>query len=158
MRILKILLLLVIAGLIVLAVAGPFGPVPGVRLGGTETTPPAQWSSIELPDTIVLGTEGALLPQAHNLWILEDGNALYLFGNRESGWVQTVMSSPAVRLRIGDDVYPLRAESLEDEETMQALYQKYIARYRDGYPEIVAQMPKPEEAPAIGALFRLSRI
>ena len=149
-----IIALLVLSPLIVV-LAGPIGPIPGIRIGGTPTPPPADRASITLPDEVQLATGAGLLPRVVNIWVVSHENALFVFGAKDSGWVKNVQARANVELRIGDVTYPLTA-SVETAITRE-VYQKYIERYRAGYPEITATMPAVDEVSEVGVIFRLDR-
>lgn len=152
----RLVVLLIVLGVVAM-LAGPIGPLPGVRIGGTETPPPADWSAIDLPDEVRLRTTGGLVPRVVIIWIIEDNNALYVLGANDSGWVQATLKDPAVELRIADKTYALNATPESDPVE---LYRKYINRYAAGYPDIVATMPTPADAEQFasgGVVFRLDR-
>lgn len=152
-RWLSVSLAVLIAVFIAAVLVAPLGPIPGIRLGGTEMKPPADWSSLDLPETVQLETKAGLLPRVVNIWIVRYDNALWVLGNPESGWVRQASTRGDVRLRIGDRVYRLRAKRI----TEPAAYRAYIERYRDGYPDLIATLPPPEAAASI-AIFRLDRL
>ncbi len=139
--------------LLVIAVAGPIGPVAGVRIGGEPTAVPASWSSTPLPDEVLLKTSGSLLPWVVTIWIIGDADALYVFGAADSSWVKNALADPLVELRIHDRTYALKATPLNPPDP--AIYQKYIDRYAPDYPDIVAGMPKADEVEGVGTVFRL---
>ncbi len=154
-RWLKVILTVVVLTLITTAVAGPLGPVPGIRLGGTPSPAPAQWSDIVLPHNVQLRTTGGLLPRVVNIWVVESDNTLFIVGEKGSGWVNGTLNEPQVDLRIGDNRYPLVATAQETVDLH--VYQKYIDRYRADYPDIIAGMPKAEEVGDAAVIFRLNR-
>jgi hypothetical protein len=140
--------------LLIIAVAGPIGPVAGIRIGGETTPVPASWSSVQLPDEVLLKTSGSVLPWVVTIWIVGDENALYVFGAAGSSWVKNALADPLVELRIHDRTYALKATPLDPPDP--AIYQKYIDRYATDYPDIVAGMPKADEVEGVGSVFRLS--
>ena len=140
---------------LVIALAGPFGPVPGMRIGGTPTPPPANWSSVDLPEEVLLKTTGGVLPRVVTIWIVDHNDALYVFGATDSGWVKNTQADPNIELRIGDQTYALIAEALPTPDI--TVYQKYIDRYAANYPDIIAGMPKTSELEGAGVIFRISR-
>jgi hypothetical protein len=71
-----------------LALAAPIGPMPGIRLGGTAAAPPAQWSSVTLPEEVRLATSAGFLPHVVIIWIVEDDDRLYVIGAPDSTWVE----------------------------------------------------------------------
>ena len=136
-----------------LALAAPIGPMPGIRLGGTAATPPDQWSSMTLPEEVRLATSAGFLPHVVIIWVVEDDNRLYLIGAPDSAWVEGATQSPDVRLRIGDNAYDMRATRIA--AGREDMFQKYIDRYKDNYPEIIASFPPIEEFSQGAALFEL---
>jgi hypothetical protein len=150
----NIVLALLLAAGVALAMA-PIGPMPGVWLGGTATAAPADWRTVELPMTVQLKTSGGLLPRVVNIWIVEADNELYVFGARDSGWVQAALQDPAVTLRMGDAAYALNAVAAEDRAP--AAYVRYLDRYRADFPELVGDLPADSADFEGGAAFRLAR-
>ena len=137
------------------ALAAPVGPMPGIRLGGNAASAPAQWSSVSLPEEVLLATSAGLLPHVVNIWVVESDNRLYLIGSPDSTWVQGATSSPDVRLRIGDNAYDMRATRIDSGR--QDIFQMYLDRYRDNYPEIIADFPPVDVFSQGGALIELTR-
>ncbi len=133
--------------------AAPMGPRPGIRLGGNPATPPAQWSSVTLPEEVRLATSAGILPHVVIIWVVESDNRLYVIGAPDSTWVEGATRSPDVRLRIGDNAYGMRAIRIEPGR--QDIFQMYIDRYKDNYPEIIETFPPVEEFSQGGALFEL---
>ena len=154
-RWLQIFFVVMAIGVTVWAIGAPFGPVPGIRIGGEAADHPAQWADIELPHNVLFKAQGTVLPRVVTIWAIEDNNDIYVFGAKASGWVKSAMASPDVDLRIGDNTYAMRAEALAAPDP--AIYQKYIDRYKDDYPEIIEGMPSMEEAREMGVIFRLTR-
>lgn len=70
------------------------------------------------------------------IWVVESDNRLYIIGAPDSTWVEGATRSPDVRLRIGDNAYGMRATRIEPGR--QDIFQMYIDRYKDNYPEIIA--------------------
>ena len=87
------------------------------------------------------------------IWVVESDNRLYVIGAPDSTWVEGATRSPDVRLRIGDNAYGMRATRIEPGR--QDIFQMYIDRYKDNYPEIIATFPPVEEFSQGGALFEL---
>ena len=91
------------------ALTAPLGPVPGIRIGGTETGIPDNWTDVPLPEEVRLATYDGPLPYVVTIWIVESAGRLYVIGAPESTWVEKATASPEVKLRIGDDVYAMIA-------------------------------------------------
>ena len=147
-----VLIALFVLGLGV-ALAAPIGPMPGIRLGGNQTTAPVQWSSVTLPEEVQLATSTGTLPYVVIIWVVESDNRLYVIGAPDSNWVENATRSPDVRLRIGDNAYDMRATRIQTGR--QDIYQMYIDRYKDNYPEIIASFPPIEEFSQGAALLEL---
>ncbi len=135
------------------ALAAPIGPMPGIRLGGNLASPPAQWSSVTLPEEVRLATFAGILPHVVIICVVESDNRLYVIGAPDSTWVEGATRSPDVRLRIGDNAYGMRATRIEPGR--QDIFQMYIDRYKDNYPKIIATFPPVEEFSQGDALFEL---
>lgn len=152
---LKIVLIVLLVVVLGAAIAAPIGPMPGFRIGGTDAAAPDQWSSIELPGEVRLASYGGVLPHVVIIWIVESDNRLYVIGDPASTWVQGATSAPDIRLRIGDSTYDMQAKQLQPGP--QEIFLKYIDRYKDDYPEIIASFPPPEEFANSAAVFELTR-
>ena len=137
------------------ALAAPIGPMPGIRLGGSPASAPAQWSSLDLPEEVRLATSAGMLPHVVIIWVVESDNRLYVIGAPDSTWVEGATRSADVRLRIADNVYDMRATRIESGR--QDIFQMYIDRYKDNYPDIIASFPPIEEFSRGGALLELVR-
>ncbi len=101
---------LVLAPLVaLLACGGPIGMIPGGALSGTETAPPADWSSV---DSSFMDLE--LRPDdPYSVTInyfVKDGK-LYIDPSPDREWAKILAGDDRVRVRFGfgDEVYPLRA-------------------------------------------------
>ena len=152
-RWLTYVLIALIVLLLGVALVAPIGDMPGIRLGGSPATAPAQWSSVDLPEEVLLSTSAGVLPHVVILWVVESDDRLYLIGDPASTWVEGATRSPDVRLRIGDNVYGMRAARITSGR--QDIFQMYIDRYKDNYPEIIASFPPIEQFAQGGALFEL---
>lgn len=149
----SVLLVLVLLS-IGIAIAAPIGPMPGFRLGGSPAPAPAQWSAVTLPDEVLLATPGGLLPHVVIIWIVEFDERLYVVGAPDSNWVVRATHSPDVRLRIGDDVYDMRATRVQSPRP--DILKEYVDRYDDDYPDIIERFPPVEEFAKNAALFELA--
>ena len=140
--------------LVGIAITAPIGPMPGLRLGGSDSLAPDQWPTT-LPEEVRLATFDGMLRYVVIIWVVESDNNLYVIGAPDSTWVEKTARSPDVRLRIGDNAYDMRATRLNPGP--QHLFQKYIDRYKDNYPDIIAGFPPIEEFSQGAALFELTR-
>lgn len=154
MRALKIALFVVLALLVVVALAAPIGPMPGLFIGGTSTTAPEQWDDTSKVHEIMLRVRGAL-PRVVIIWVVEYGGDLHVVGSTDSGWVTMIGARSAVEMRLGDNTYALNASLVT--EGWQEILQAYVAKYQPDYPDIVAGFPSVDEAEGLVAVFRLDR-
>jgi hypothetical protein len=116
----------------VLLACGPVGPLPGGRLSGTPTAPPADWSAVDTAGNVQLETRPED-PYSVNIWGVGVGRQYFVASGEggESRWAQHIGADPRVRLRIGDALYELRASRIEEEaeieRAIEALERKYDA-------------------------------
>lgn len=135
----------------------PVGMIPGLRLGGAEVPTPDSWTNVEVPEEVLLRTEGAMLPRVHRIWAVKFEEDIFVSGGPEGGWVDRSLADPNVKLRMGDDVYALRADRIDDPAAQRRAMDTMIAKYRDALTELAGKDPDPEEMVAGYAHFRLSR-
>ena len=153
MKILKIIAAVALLALVVVALAAPIGPLPGVFIGGEHTAPPASWPDTSGVHEIRLKVPG-MLPRVVTIWVIDHEGELHVVGRRDSGWVKMIGQGTPVEMRLGDRTYSLNATPLT--EGWQAILEAYVAKYKPLYPEIVAGMPTVAEAKD-RVVFRLSR-
>jgi len=146
------LLIALITALLIVALAGPIGPLPGVRLGGNATPAPASWAGVSLPDEVQIKASNGLIPRVVNIWIVELNDSLYVFGVRDSGWVNAAIANPHVNLRVNNETFTLQAEPLDNPSS--EIYEQYVARYAANYPDIMEGMSQQDMAES-GIVFRL---
>ena len=154
MKVLKAALPAILVLALVLVVLAPIGPMPGIFIGGTPTSAPEKWSDTSDVVEILLKVPGAL-PRVVIIWVVEHGGELHVVGSKDSGWVQMIGGGSPVEIRIGDSTYPLEASPVV--EGWQPIFEAYLAKYREDYPEIVAGIPPVDEAEGLVAVFRLDR-
>ncbi len=153
MRIFKFLFAGLIVLLLIVILAAPLGPLPGVIIGGEATPPPAIWQDTSNVDEIKLRVPGTP-PRVVILWVIDQAGKLYVVGAPDSGWVTMLGEGGPVDMRLGDATYTLRAEPVS--QGWESIFTAYLDKYRPGYPDIVAGMPMPSEPGQI-AVYRLAR-
>ncbi len=152
MRFVKIGLGVLAIILVVVAIIAPIGPLPGFRIGGTETPVPESWPDTSDVHEIRLAVSGTL-PRVVIIWVIDYQGDLYVVGSKDSGWVKMLGSGGPVQMRMLDATYGLTASSVETgwEPVMQA----YVEKYQADYPDIVAGFPSLEDAKDQIAVFKL---
>lgn len=145
-------LLVMFAAYVVFA---PIGPVPGVMIGGTESSTPETWPDTSGTHEILLEVPGTI-PRVVTIWLIQYEGDIYVVGAGDSGWVRMLSQGGPVRMRLGDNTYALRAVAVTDNHV--PILTAYADKYRPDYPDIVASFGSIEEA-NVGAfgLFRLDR-
>lgn len=155
MRILKIAVALAGIVLVVLIVAAPVGPMPGVFIGGTDTPVPETWPDTRSVDEIRLQVGEGLIPRVVIIWVIQVDGDLHVVGAKGGGWTSMIGAGAPVRLRLGDETFSLWAEPVTSD--WQPILEAYVDKYRPGYPDIVAGFPTVEEAAETISVFRLIR-
>jgi hypothetical protein len=153
-RILKIAAPTLLFAIVIIAWLAPIGPLPGIFIGGSGADTPANWGDTSKTHEILLEVQGGI-PRVVTVWVVQVGGNLHVVGSRESGWVNKLGQGGAVRMRMGADTYPLKANLLTD--GWEPVLEAYVGKYQADYPDIVSGFPPLEEAAASTAVFRLSR-
>lgn len=89
-------------------------------------------------DFCYLTTHGRVSGKPHEIeiWYVRDGDTLYMLsgGRDESDWVRNIARTPAVTVRIGDEVFEATGRVLdtptdESERARSLVFEKYTPRY-----------------------------
>ena len=133
---------------------GPMADYPGLRLGGTLSERPENFLFVKDHEVIQLEAWGAVLPRVVNIWGVGSVDALYVWGDPDSGWATRVAQRPeAVRVRLGDRSYEVRAEPVSD-PVEQA---KVVASYQSKYgSSLKAMYGRPTTVDDFDLLYRLT--
>jgi hypothetical protein len=153
-RILKIAAPPLLLAIVIIAWLAPIGPLPGIFIGGSGADTPANWGDTSKTHEILLEVQGGI-PRVVTVWVVQVDGDLHVVGSRESGWVNKLGQGGAVRMRMGADTYPLKANLLTD--GWEPVLEAYVGKYQADYPDVVNGFPPLEEAAASTAVFRLSR-
>jgi len=154
MKALKVGLAVVAIAVVIGIAIAPVGPVPGFFIGGTPAEVPAQWPDTKDVDEIRLRVPG-FLPRVVTIWVVESAGELYVVGGRESGWVSMLGEGGPVKMRLLESTYGLRAVAVR--EGWEAVLTAYVEKYRQDYPDIIAELPKIDDARSRVTVFRLAR-
>ena len=154
MKHLKIIVPVVLLIVVVVGVVVPIGPKPGTMIGGTEMPAPATWPDTSDVHEIRLAVPGTL-PRVVVIWLVEHNSEIYVAGSRDSGWVKMLGAGGPVKMRLGDNTYPLVAEAVT--ENLEPVLYDYMAKYREDYADLVDTFPDPAEAADMYGVFRLNR-
>ena len=120
----------------------PWGPLSGRALRGEVVREPVgDWSWTDAYSTIAVETRPAAPYSVTTVCFTHEGK-LYVPANSGSSksWTHFAVSDPRVRLKIGDEIYPVRATRVTDEALAETLRAAAQAKY--DFPP-----PKPGEPP-----------
>ncbi len=95
--------------------ADPMGPISGRELTGEERAYPSDWSFTDDHFTVALESRPDAPHSVTTICFVHEGS-LYIPAQGGSGkrWTQYVVADPRVRIKVGDEVYPARADRVED--------------------------------------------
>lgn len=102
----------------------------GGELGGTERPMPSDWGFTEDFGTVQIETRPTD-PYSVNVWGVSVNRNFYVAASDagEATWAQAIEAEPRVRLRVGEDIYPLLAERTEDPQELARVIDAYIDKY-----------------------------
>ena len=133
-------------GLLIAVGCGPIAMIPGGALSGDVKPTPTDWSFSDSVETVQLETNPDD-PYSVNVWGVGDGAHFYIAaGDKTNEWAENLRHDPRARLRIGDDLYELRAIEVHDDAQLDT----FLAAAKQKYDF----EPEPEQR-ANAALFRL---
>ena len=132
----------------VLSCSEPFGMLPGGELSGTLQSVPSDWSFSDDFQSVQLETRPED-PYSVNIWCVGLGRQLFVVSGRgvENAWAQHIEADPNVRLRIGENLYELRALPSDDPLDRERFMAGATKKYDDFEPD--------EEQAAAAVLYRL---
>ena len=110
------------------ACSGPFLLLPGGELEGEVAPSPADWSFTDDISTIQIETNPSD-PYSVNIWCAAAEGALYVAGSRASQWTRNIAADDRVTLRIGRDLYSLRATEATAEADIESFVSAAEAKY-----------------------------
>jgi hypothetical protein len=125
--------LLVLLSTAAVVACGPLVMLPGGKLSGGVKPVPADWSFSDSIDTVQLETRPRD-PYSVNVWGTAAGADFYIGGSKKNRWIAHIAEDPNVRLKLGDDVYELRAELTDDPADLDAFLAAVKRKY-DFEPE-----------------------
>lgn len=144
------------ATLVALFVLGctPMGETPGIRLGGTSASTPADFAFVQETELIQLEAQGLILPRVVNIWGIGIGEVMYVWSDPGTGWSKRVEERPdQVRVRVGDNVYEVSASKVDDLSVKTLVAATYQAKYAEQIDELYGQ---PVTAEDFEVLYRLT--
>lgn len=123
-------LFFVVIAMLVTAGCEPTFVFAGGKLGGTERSMPSDWGFTEDFGTVQIETRPTD-PYSVNVWGVSVNRDFYVAASDagEATWAQAIEAEPRVRLRVGDDIYPLLAKRTDDPRELADVIDAYIEKY-----------------------------
>ncbi len=123
---------------------------PGGELSGEVRPVPKDWSFSDAFENVQLETRPDD-PYSVNIWCVAVGKRLLIASGKgmENAWAKHIAANPQVRLRVGDDIFELRAVRSDDLLDRR----RFLAGARIKYDDFE---PDEDEADA-AVLFLLER-
>jgi hypothetical protein len=107
----------------------PYTRFPGVRIGGTLTPPPADWSEVN-GETVALLKLAGFPPFVIHVWYVGERNGIVTATRPDGGyWARRVRSNPDAWLRIGDRTYALSGREVVG-DARRPFLESYGAKYK----------------------------
>lgn len=115
-------------GAVVFVFVTPYHGTPGVRLGGTLTAAPGDWSTVNGTREMQLKPDG-FPPFVVNIWFVGTPNGV-ITGTQPSGyWGGRIRANPHATVRIGDAAYEVKAREVLDVQARKELFAAYAGKY-----------------------------
>ena len=126
----------------------PVVMLPGGELSGTPQPVPLDWSFTDDFQVVQLETRPAD-PYSVNIWGVSIGEQFLVVSGRgmQNAWAQHIEADPNVRLRVGENIYELRALRTDDPLDRERFLVGAKKKYDDFEPD--------EEEAAAAILYRL---
>jgi hypothetical protein len=103
-----------------LVACDPFIMIPGGELSGNVKPTPTDWEFSNAIETVQLETRPSD-PYSVNVWGTAAGEDFYVAaGKSTTSWAAHIADDPNVRLKLGDDIYPLKAVRTQKPEDLEA--------------------------------------
>ena len=116
---------------LLLSLAGcgePYVWLPGGQLAGVEQSPPALW--VDVPEEVQVEFRPDTDPYSVNLWAVAVGADVYIAtGSEGTRWTEMLNEDQAVRLRVGQQIYRLKAARLDNADEALKVRDRYIEKY-----------------------------
>jgi hypothetical protein len=108
---------------------GPIVMIPGGALSGDVKPAPTDWSFADDVDTVQLETNPAD-PYSVNVWGVGSGAVFYIAaGEKTNQWAENLRADSRARIRIGSDVFEVKAIETADDAELDAFLTAAQAKY-----------------------------
>lgn len=107
----------------------PYNRTPGVRLGGTLTAPPSDWSASNTVRLMQLKPDG-FPPFVVNIWFVGTPEGVITATRPDGGyWGQRIRTNPNASVRIGDAAYDVQAREVVAFPERKEMLAAYVSKY-----------------------------
>lgn len=107
----------------------PYNRTPGVRLGGTLTAAPSDWSTVNSTRLMQLKPDG-FPPFVVNIWFVGTPDGVITATRPDGGyWAQRVRANPNATVRIGNAAYKVKAREVVEFAQRKELLAAYVGKY-----------------------------
>lgn len=120
---------LVLVAAIVYIFMTPYNRTPGVRLGGTATAAPVDWSTVNNVREMQLKPDG-FPPFVVNIWYVGTPTGVITATRPDNGyWGRRARANPNAHVRIGDNAYAVTAREVTEPSERNRMIQAYVDKY-----------------------------
>jgi len=129
-------------GIARLVINGPIGPLAGGELTGNQRTVPADWGFTDGQQTIVVEVRPDD-PHSVTVVCFVVGDDLYIPAQdaADKDWPQMAVADGRARVRIGEDLYPVRLVRVEDAGIREAAFRSASQKYPQFADRLAAGVP-----------------
>ena len=104
-------------------------PFAGGELEGREVPAPEDWTQVAKREIVQLETRPED-PYSVNIWVISQGPYLHIFaGGTRAEWVDHIDANADVRLKIGEEIYLLRAQRVLDADEFERFARGWKSKY-----------------------------
>ena len=117
-------------GAVVFIFVTPYNRTAGVRLGGSLTAAPADWSTVNGTRLMQLKPDG-FPPFVINVWFVGTPDGVITATRPDGGyWAQRVRANPNATVRIGNAAYQVKAREVLDFPQRKEMLAAYVSKYK----------------------------
>lgn len=107
----------------------PYNRTPGVRLGGSLTAAPSDWSAVNGTRLMQLKPDG-FPPFVVNIWFVGTPEGVITATRPDGGyWASRVRANPNASVRIGNNAYKVKAREILEFPQRKEMLAAYVSKY-----------------------------
>ena len=148
---LSFLVLVLFLGIAYIFRTDPVMIISGKYLSGEELTYPENWLFTNEYQTIKVETNPGNPHSVTTVCFIRDGKLIIPSQEGHTKkWTQNVLEDNRIRIKVGDNIYPVRLSLIEKDANIKEIGQYLAVKFPDRAP------PKPDEEPKNIWLFEVS--